>query len=371
MRSAVAVALAGLLATGGPALAGGKPTGGSPKSTGGSSKSGSSSSSSSSKSSSSSGSSKSSGSKSSTPKSSGSSASGSKSGTSKPTAYASDPWKPAPSKDKVRQLKQDKAASRERRASYRNDDGYRPYQRYSPYRYGYGSGYSSPTYGSGYGPAYYSVYGFPVIGYAAPQAAERQAGAVRLEVPQKDAAVLVDGYEAGRVADYDGSEGLYLEPGPHEIALRLDGYRTHVFRVYVPLDQTLTLRHEMVPGEGEDVADLSDWYEAEPAEAGTEGVGEVASGPAGYARLQDAVSGAQPALGVENWGRLRIDVQPDDAAVYVDGEFRGTALDLRSIKLPAGVHRVEVVRPGFGTVTRDVEVAADQVADFTVALGPS
>ena len=31
--------------------------------------------------------------------------------------------------------------------------------------------------------------------------------------------------------------GLRLPPGRHEISLKLDGYRTHKFRVYVPVDQ--------------------------------------------------------------------------------------------------------------------------------------
>ena len=65
--------------------------------------------------------------------------------------------------------------------------------------------------------------------------------------------VYVDGYYAGMVDDFDGMfQRLHIAPGRHDIALKLEGYRTHVFRVYVPVGHTLKLRHEMVRGAGED-----------------------------------------------------------------------------------------------------------------------
>jgi hypothetical protein len=377
MRAAVALAMVGLLGLGDQAGAWDKPSGGGSRGSSGSKSGGSTSSSSksssskSSSSSSTSSSSTSSSSKSSSKSSSTTSSpkSSSKSGSSsKPTSSVSsfdDKPKPAPHRDKVRAQKRDKADRRPTYVRYprgANDYGNRPYRPYDPYRYGYSyaPGYWAPYY-YGYGvtaPASSGSYGSP-----ATESQQPQAGAVRLLVPQEDAAVYVDGHPAGAVGDYDsGSERLYLEPGPHEITLRLDGFRTHTFRIYVPLDQTLTLRHEMVPGEGEDVADLSDWYAEEPESEGT-----VLGGPAGYSRL--AESGAPAALGVENWGRLRLEVLPDDASIYIDGQFYGTSIDLRSIKMPAGMHRIEVVRPGYATVERDVEVKPDQTADFAVELG--
>jgi hypothetical protein len=55
-------------------------------------------------------------------------------------------------------------------------------------------------------------------------------------------------------------------------------------------------------------------------------------------------------------GELRLRVRPEDATVYVDGEFRGTGRELRSLALPAGRHRIELARPGFRTLEKDVEV---------------
>src|SRR5207245_11614738 len=55
-------------------------------------------------------------------------------------------------------------------------------------------------------------------------------------------------------------------------------------------------------------------------------------------------------------GTLRVDAQPPDASVYVDGEFRGTARQLQALSLPAGRHRLGIVRPGYRTVEREVEI---------------
>jgi PEGA domain len=67
-------------------------------------------------------------------------------------------------------------------------------------------------------------------------------------------------------------------------------------------------------------------------------------------------------------GDLRLDVSPDDASVYLDDRFLGSARELRTLALPLGPHRVEVVRPGFQTVERTVQVRSDERATLVVEL---
>jgi hypothetical protein len=67
-------------------------------------------------------------------------------------------------------------------------------------------------------------------------------------------------------------------------------------------------------------------------------------------------------------GQLHLEVRPDDASVYVDDEFRGSARDLRQLTLATGRHVVELVRPGFGVERREIEVAKGQRADLIVEL---
>ena len=67
-------------------------------------------------------------------------------------------------------------------------------------------------------------------------------------------------------------------------------------------------------------------------------------------------------------GQLRLEVRPDDASVYVDDEFRGSARDVRQLTLGTGGHVVELVRPGFGVERRVVEIVKGQRADLIVEL---
>lgn len=67
-------------------------------------------------------------------------------------------------------------------------------------------------------------------------------------------------------------------------------------------------------------------------------------------------------------GRVRLEVRPDDASVYVDDEFRGTAREARILRLAPGRHRIELVRPGFATEQREVTVVSGESQDVLVEL---
>ena len=49
---------------------------------------------------------------------------------------------------------------------------------------------------------------------------------------------------------------------------------------------------------------------------------------------------------------MRLEVRPEDASVYVDDRFRGTAREARSLRLNPGRHTIELVRPGFAVERR-------------------
>jgi len=108
---------------------------------------------------------------------------------------------------------------------------------FSPFAYGWGYPYEA------YGP--YGVYG-----YGRPMA---ETASARLLVTPKEAEVFVDGYKAGRVDDFDGAfQRLNVAPGPHEITLFRDGYRTVTEKLYLSEGSTFKVRETMVklaPGE--------------------------------------------------------------------------------------------------------------------------
>ncbi len=100
---------------------------------------------------------------------------------------------------------------------------------YDPFWWGYSGGW--PTGYGVYGPYQYS-YG--------------TLGALRLKVKPREAQVYADGYYVGRVDDFDGVfQRLQLDPGPHRVEIRADGYVPLSFNVRIYAGETMTYRDEL------------------------------------------------------------------------------------------------------------------------------
>jgi hypothetical protein len=71
-------------------------------------------------------------------------------------------------------------------------------------------------------------------------------GSLKLKVSPRQAEVYVDGYFAGSVDDYDGIfQQLRINPGPHRIEVRLDGYETLTFDVRIEPGRTITYKGDL------------------------------------------------------------------------------------------------------------------------------
>lgn len=109
-----------------------------------------------------------------------------------------------------------------------------PYGTYPYYRYGYP-----------YPPYYYPVP--PATGEESGIDVEA-AGSVRIDIPQKDATIYVDGFYVGMVEDFNAdNEQLNLMPGPHHLEIRAPGYQTATFDVNVQSGRTITYRTALQP----------------------------------------------------------------------------------------------------------------------------
>lgn len=235
---------------------------------------------------------------------------------------------------------------------------------------GWGGGWYYPGYAWGswwpYGSFgwYGGYYGYPWGGWGGGgggtvyHSVERESGSLRVLVDPSDARVYVDGYYAGTVDDFDGLfQRLNLAPGRHEIALKLEGHKTHRVKVYVTPETTTKLHYDLEKGQGETFEDLTKDMPAgeRPREREAEDR---------WSESEDRPARDEVALG----GTLRLSVRPDDASVYVDGAFRGSAREASELRLAPGRHRVEIVRPGYRTVEREVEVVPDTPTDLAVEL---
>ena len=211
-----------------------------------------------------------------------------------------------------------------------------------PYRsYGYGYGWG----GGGYGP----VGAGAVYSYA-----DTDRGSIRVLVDPSEARVYIDGYYAGVVDDFDGLfQRLHLAPGRHELSLRLTGYKTHRVRFYVGSGATLKLDYELEEGTGETFQDLTGGLPVRETRRSSLSFGETPR----VEREEEAAA-----------EELRLRVSPIDASIYVDGEFRGTGREAATLALTPGQHRIEVVRPGYRTEDREVEVGGRTPTEVTIEL---
>jgi len=238
----------------------------------------------------------------------------------------------------------------ERHGRVRIYGGYSSYWGLYPY-YDQYDGYYDPYYGAYYG------WRAPHRGYR--YAYDDNYGSLRLMVEPDDTEVYVDGYYAGVVDSFDGIfQRLTLRPGRHEIALKRAEYRTHRIRVYVPVGGSLRIRHQMERGTS-----------LEPSETviGSPEADETRDRARAEAQGEETQAPERPEAPART-GELRLNVKPADAAVYVDGVFRGNAEDVEDLDLPAGTHRIEVVRPGYVTYEREVTLRAGQNTDQRVEL---
>jgi len=220
-----------------------------------------------------------------------------------------------------------------------------PYGSFGWYGGYYGGYYGNPWGWGGGGTVYHQV--------------QQESGAVRVLVDPSEARVYVDGYYAGTVDDFDGLfQRLSASSGRHEIALKLEGYKTHRVKVYIAPDSTLKLHYELEKGQGETFEDLS--KDAPESEARRDAEQEQ--------RWSESEARAEKDEMTAVGGRLELSIRPEDASVYVDGAFRGSAREASTLRLAPGRHRIEVVRPGYRTLEKEVDVAPGQSTDVKVEL---
>ncbi|MFQ5702180.1 MAG: PEGA domain-containing protein, partial [Acidobacteriota bacterium] len=214
----------------------------------------------------------------------------------------------------------------------------------------YSPSYSYFPYGAPYG----VFYGYPV--YYADHVYETRVDEsfVDTDVRPEDADVYLDGRYIGAADDYDGyPQYLRIEPGSHTITFTRRGRRTVTREFTAEAGELVSFDFRMQKGYGT---------------AGP--VGRVDSGGPAASRDRDEPVEIRPppaeAPPSEDAGFARLDIRPADASVYIDGEFYGSAARVAGLhgdlRLSAGRHVIEVVRPGYRAVRRELQIrAGDEV----------
>lgn len=195
---------------------------------------------------------------------------------------------------------------------------------------------------------------------------DRALGKVDVNVKPKDAAIYVDGGYMGITGSFDGYPGyLWLDEGMHQLVFFKTGYETVAQDVRVIPGNVVDMRFKMQKGTA--IAPQGLFKAPEPLAEQQVSQGEV----------NTEEDWRQRTPGTRGQGRseipsdapsLRIDVEPDEASVYLDGQFLGIGRQIVGVLIEPGFHRLEVIYPGRETHSQDFEARPGKEIEIRVSL---
>jgi hypothetical protein len=146
--------------------------------------------------------------------------------------------------------------------------------------------------------------------------------------PAKTAGVWVDGKYVGYLNELKGSKKLLLLPGEHEISVRQAGYQSVEQKVTIEPNAVQTLRVSLAKDPRAQYPTVS--------------------------------------------GEVKLSIEPDRAAVFVDDQFAGHAHEFggagRAMLLSPGKHHIKITLPGYQSFDTEIEVRVNQKYDIKTQL---
>jgi hypothetical protein len=241
---------------------------------------------------------------------------------------------------------------------------YRPY-----YYYGYG-----PYYGH-YGFGYYP-WGYGGGGYALPRyySGAPLTGAIDLNVHPKKAKVFLNGQFIGKAGKYDGwPQYLWLPEGDYELIFYLDGYETVRKQFEVTPNVTIKTDLTLNSGHTTSVEEMSQALKNRVNEREELRRKYSKDRPGVRDLSEDRNQIEKPDLR-ELPPRVLVQVTPEDAVLYLDGRFLGTARAIAKrggeFTVEPGTHDLEVIRPGHQSHRRRFEAERGEVIELDIKLQP-
>lgn len=145
---------------------------------------------------------------------------------------------------------------------------------------------------------------------------------------ERTSGVWVDGGYVGYLKELKGSKKVLLLPGEHVISVKQDGYHDFTERVVVQPGQKYVVRVAM----------------------------------------EKAVTPAMPSV----TATVKIAINPNRAAVFVDGQFVGHVGEFdgagRGMLVAPGTHKIRVALPGYETFETEINAQANQKVELKTDL---
>ena len=163
--------------------------------------------------------------------------------------------------------------------------------------------------------------GFSIQGWAAKNQILGELALKSANGVEKDAGVWVNGQYLGFLKELKGKRKVLLLPGDHELALRLSGFQEVKRTISMQPGEKKVLRVSMEPDPNVHYPDLSEA------------------------------------------GQVHLDIEPERAAVYVDGNYAGHVDEFNGRKglwVSAGKHEFEIKLPGYQSFVTEITVNKGQ-----------
>lgn len=229
-----------------------------------------------------------------------------------------------------------------------------PYHRSYPYLF-----YWGPSFRFGYH-GYHYPYGVPY--YVGDHPSENM-GALDIDLRPEKAEVYIDGQRIGVADNFDGFPSyLWLEKGTYDVVFYYEGHRTLARQYSIYPGVVIDVNDQLEPGESvppEDLIATSTERRDERLERDRE-------------RRAEAERQAPPPPRATGVSRAHFSIWPEDAAVYLDGNFLGTGGEVSQLYagliIEPGEHLVEVVHPAFETEERAFSLERGGKIDLEIEL---
>jgi len=185
------------------------------------------------------------------------------------------------------------------------------------------------------------------------------------EIAPDDALILVDGRLIGEAYEFSQPEAaLRLRGSRHEIVIKREGYREEVVNLREYGSGRVVVRRSLIPdtpGTGLQPPPAPVQPEAKTVEPKPLPDEDV---PPADAAEEAPEPPAMEAVTVS------LEVKPAEAAIYLNGDFWGISPPsgkIDSLRLMPGTYTIEVVRPGYASVKKVLEVK-DKALQIVIAL---
>jgi hypothetical protein len=217
-------------------------------------------------------------------------------------------------------------------------------------------GWGAPYWGWGPGPYNYGLGAQQaLLGYAMVSGI----GGLELDAKPNRAEVWVDGKYVADARDLDGYPAyLWLKQGAHHIVLYKAGYKSVDVEVDVRPGVLQPLKVQLEKGESQPPVRAAS--EPRPAEPRVEIVDPRKQGS--EPRVEATTPQGEP------HGEVALRVEPRDATVYVDGTFVGLVRELGVLRLTPGHHRVDLARPGYRELTKELDVEVGRRSEIVLSM---